>query len=196
MKRARIKIKGKTALLFHKFSIDVLTNKSKQKSGSTGNDPEEWKTTIFNDGKKLYMPGAYFFSTFLAGASYVKLGRGTIAKKLAGCMTVVTEKSYLNRELPDDPENIETENMPLDSSQPVYLDVRGVKNPATKGRNVRYRVALSPGWECSVEIEFDDTVISKDDIKRCVENAGKFSGIADGRTIGHGRFEVTEIIFE
>ena len=196
MKNVKFSIRGITPLLFHKFSIEVLSGKSRVKSGTTGNDPEEWKTTIWNDGKQLYLPGFYFFSALFAGGSYVKVGRGTIAKKLAGCMRVLTDKAYLNRELPDELDKLETEKMSLDSGQPVYLDVRGVKNPATKGRNVRYRLALKQGWECSIEVEFDDTIISKDDMRRCIEAAGKFSGVGDARLIGHGRFEITELTFE
>ena len=85
--------------------------------------------------------------------------------------------------------------MSKDSSRAVYLDIRGVKNPATKGKNVRYRLALSPGWETDVECEFDDTVISKEEFKRALEASGKFAGIGDARLIGHGRFEVYDIKF-
>lgn len=178
--------------MFHKFSVDVLS-KSKPKSGSTGNDPEEWKTTIWNEGKKLYLPGFYFFSSLKEGGKYIKVGRGTISNKLISCMRVKTEKCYLNRELPDELDKIDM--ISTDPGQPIYLDVRGVKNPATKGRNVRYRLALKSGWECGVEIEFDDTVISKDDMKRCIEAAGKFSGLGDGRNIGYGRFEILDLGF-
>lgn len=196
MKKAKIEIEGKSALLFHKFTVEVLSSKSKPKGGTTGNNPDEWKTTMCNEGKRLYIPKDYFFSCFGEGAKYVKVGRGTLNKKFRGCVIITTPKAYLNRELPDDPDNIETENMPTDCDKPVYIDIRGVKNPATKGRNVRYRLGLCPGWECTVELEFDDTVISKDDLKRSIEAAGKFVGLADNRENGYGRFEVLSVVFE
>lgn len=195
MKTVTFKIKGITPFLYHKFNIEQLSNKSKTKSGSAGNDPEEWKTTVWNEGKRLFIPGFYFFSCICAGAQYVKAGRGSIAKKLAGCLLIKTDKAFLNRELETPIEETETENITKDSSRAIYLDVRGVKNPATKGKNVRYRLALSPGWETDVECEFDDTVISKDDFRRALEASGKFSGIGDARLIGHGRFEVYDIKF-
>src|SRR5690606_12105399 len=76
------------------------------------------------------------------------------------------------------------------SSDAVYLDVRAVVNPMTKGRNVRYRVATKPGWRITATLSWDDKAVSKDDMKICVENAGLFEGIGDGRKIGFGRFKM------
>lgn len=193
MKNLAFDLIGTSPFLYHKFNIENISNKSRPKSGSAGDNPEEWKTSVWCEGKKLYIPGNYLFSSIQAGGKYVKAGRGNISNRLAGCMRVVTEKFYLNVELPEDIEELSTENFTRDSSRRCYLDIRSVKNPMTKGRNVRYRVALSPGWGTSVEVEWDDTIISKDDMKRAIECAGKFSGVGDGRGIGLGRFDVANI---
>ena len=37
----------------------------------------------------------------------------------------------------------------------MYLDVRMVRNPATGGRNVRYRVAAKAGWRTEFAIAWD-----------------------------------------
>src|SRR5437868_8409266 len=79
---------------------------------------------------------------------------------------------------------------PLDSDAPVYLDVQGVRNPSTKSRNIRYRVACSPGWGCAFTILFDKTVVDRNQMRAVLNDAGVLVGIADGRSIGFGRFEV------
>jgi len=37
---------------------------------------------------------------------------------------------------------------------------------------------------------WDDFVVSKDQMQNCVENAGLFEGIGDGRRIGFGKYKV------
>jgi len=195
MKKVVFTAIGTKPLLYHKFNIEVLSNKTKTKSGTTGNDPEEWKTTVHVDGKRLFFPHDYWLSCIKDGGKYVKQGRGTISNKLAGCMSILSERTYLNIELPDLIDKLETSDMPRDPTKSIFLDVRGVKNPATKGKNVRYRLGVKAGWQTQVELEFDDTVLSKDDIRKALEAAGKFSGIGDGRSIGYGRFEVVDVEF-
>jgi hypothetical protein len=195
MKTVKFTIKGISPLLFHKFNIEEVSNKSKTKSGTAGNNPEEWRTTAIAHGKQLYIPGYYLFSCLSEGGSYVKEGRGSIKKKLMGCLLVNTERFYLNYELPKEIHELDSSDIPRDSSQKIYLDIRAVKNPVTKGKNVRYRLALCPGWETSVMAQWDDTIISKDSIRQVIESAGKFVGLCDGRLLGYGRFSCEDITF-
>jgi CRISPR/Cas system endoribonuclease Cas6 (RAMP superfamily) len=84
------------------------------------------------------------------------------------------------------------EKITKDPTQEVYLDVRGVKNPGSRGRNVRYRVAASAGWRATFHITWDVTVISRGEMEAVLIDAGKLCGLGNGRTIGFGRFEVEE----
>jgi hypothetical protein len=188
MKTIEYKMTGTTPFLFNKFKIENVSNKNKAKHGSAGNDPEEWKEKIWAEGVKLFVPAYYVFGSVSEGAHYVKEGKGSIKKKLMGCLLVKGEKFYLNYELPKAIEKIETEDLTRDSSKDVYLDIRAVKNPMTKGKNVRYRLGMRPGWFLHVMLEWDDTILSKDNIKNAIEHAGKFVGIGDGRLLGHGRY--------
>lgn len=190
MKHFNFKVIGTSPFLYHKFSVETFSNKRKPKSGSAGNDSEEWRETVWVEGKNLYIPGYYFFSAIFGGGSYVKSGRGTIAKKIAGCLIIESEKCFVNRTLPDEIQNLVTDELPRDTSQPVYLDIRGVKNPTTKGRNIRYRLAMSKGWETQVEGYWDETVLSMENVKQAIESAGKFLGVGDARLIGNGRFDI------
>ena len=42
------------------------------------------------------------------------------------------------------------------------------------------------------KIQWDDSVISTNQMKDAIESAGKFIGLSDDRVIGGGRFEVKE----
>jgi hypothetical protein len=77
-----------------------------------------------------------------------------------------------------------------DKTAPVYLDVQSVRNPSTKGRNVRYRVAASVGWSTSFTILFDKTIVDRNSMQAVLNDAGVLVGIADGRSIGFGRFTI------
>ncbi len=72
----------------------------------------------------------------------------------------------------------------------MYLDIRSVKNPATRARNVRYRVAASPGWKTRFTILWDMTIVGRNEMEAVVRDAGMFAGLGDGRQIGFGRFSV------
>lgn len=184
---AQISIEGIKPLLFHTFPIEML-NKSKSKSGGIGNDHEEWKQTVLMDeNRQLFVYQSYIVGSITAGGKQIKQGKGTINKKVGATLEVVEDKILIeNRFVPKE------ENLMNKPSDPVYLDVRSVVNPMTKGRNLRYRIAASPGWEASCTISWDDRAVSKEDMKACVENAGLFEGIGDGRKIGFGRFKLNE----
>jgi hypothetical protein len=77
-----------------------------------------------------------------------------------------------------------------DPNQLVYLDVRYVRNPASAAGNLRYRVAVGPGWKAKFSLLFEDTIVAPQVLQAVVTDAGKLVGLGDGRTIGFGRFEV------
>ncbi len=63
---------------------------------------------------------------------------------------------------------------------------------ATRGRNIRYRVAASPGWQCCFTLLFDKTIVSRTEMEAVVIDAGKLVGLADGRSLGFGRFALKQ----
>ena len=196
MIKANVEIIGVKPLLLHRFNIETLTALTKAKSGSSGNDPDEWKRSFFHDEGRLYLPGAYFFAAFKNGSVNTKAGRGTIQKTWISAANIMEDKIYLNRNVWDGWESMEFESIPTNSDNAVYVDVRMVSNPNTKGKNVRYRLALSPGWQCKFTISIDDSLISQSHAKKVIEDTGKLQGIADGRTMGYGRFDVAVCEFE
>lgn len=193
-KRAFVKIKGIKPFLFHAFRESAL-DRSKTKKGATGNNPEEWKdTVIMDEERRLYIPPSYIFAAIREGGRYSKAGRGNIVKQVIASLEVSPAKIYFKGLiLPPDNElnKVEADIIPV-TNLDVYIDVRSVVNPMTKGRNMRYRVGLSPGWECEFFVTWDDSILSSAQMEKVTRDGGLMSGTGCGRAIGFGRFEVTE----
>ncbi|PFH81616.1 hypothetical protein [Bacillus sp. AFS088145] len=185
--KAKVKIRGIRPLLIHAFSPDTISLERKAKTGVAGNDPEEWKKS-YNALKtgQLWVDPSYIFGTLRTAAVHTKSGRGSIQSKFSATLQVIDDKILFNRFMPEDLNQF-LENTPEDE---VYLDVRSVRNPATKGRNVRYRVAMSPGWETEFTLQWDNTIIAGAQVEQVLLDGGSLVGLADGRSIGFGRFEL------
>ncbi|MFB5619506.1 MAG: hypothetical protein ACE5RC_00035 [Nitrosopumilus sp.] len=192
MKKIAIEIEGVKPFLFHKFNIESLQQLSKVKSGSAGNDPEEWKISFFHNNGKLYIPSSYLNSALKNGAVNTKAGRGTLQKSWISAVQVEEEIIYFNREMFENWEETPADKIPVDPLNPVYVDIRMVANPNTKGRNVRYRVALASAWTLKFHLDVDDEILSVAQVKKVVIDTGKLQGIADGRTLGYGRYKLNE----
>ena len=186
---AEVKISGIKAILWHRFGPDTLSLVKKEKTGVAGNDPEEWKTTVLKtDKNQLYLEPSYIFACIRDGARYTKKGRSSLQPLIAATLQVLDDKVLVDRYLP--------ENMTTNPNEPVYLDIRGVKNPVTRSRNVRYRVCSSPGWNATFNIAWDKTIISRAEMESIILDAGMYSGLGDARSIGFGRFKLEEFILK
>ncbi|MED4464752.1 hypothetical protein [Metabacillus fastidiosus] len=183
---AKVKIIGTKPLFFHVFTTETLSLERRERTGVAGNDPEEWKRTYTADEDgRLYVDPSYVFGCMREAAKHTKSGRGSIQSKLSATLQVLSNRVYFNSYLP--------EEITQDENEPVYLDIRSVRNPSTKGRNVRYRVALSSGWETEFDIVWDNTLVATHQIEAVLHDAGMLVGLADGRSIGYGRFEVLSV---
>lgn len=183
--KARIEIRGTRPLLQHKFGPEALPLEKGERTGVAGNDPEEWKRTcmVTKDGQ-LYVTGTYAFGMLRDAARHTRKGKGSIQAMVAATLQIVDDRILLDRFQPLE--------VTTDSSQPVYIDVAGVRNPSTKARNVRYRLAASSGWNAAFTILWDKTIVSRDQMRAVLNDAGMLVGLADGRSIGYGRFEVVK----
>jgi hypothetical protein len=183
--RASVEIRGKRPLLQHQFGPEALPLEKGEKTGVAGNDPTEWrKTCMVTSGGQLYVRGSYVFATIRDASKHTKKGKGSIQALMAATLQVEEEQVLLDRWMPkeDDP-------LP-DPSQSVYIDVTGVRNPTTKARNVRYRLAASAGWTATFTLVWDKTIVSREQMKAVLNDAGTLVGLADGRGIGYGRFDI------
>ena len=180
---ARVKIRGVRPFLYHIARPEAISLERKVKTGKAGNDPEEWKRT-FNatlDGQ-LYTTLSQIFGTIRDGARFTPKGRGSAQNDVISVLQIETDVALVNRWMPQE--------LTEDPAQPVYLDIRMVRNPQTKGLNVRYRLGMSKGWETEFVVGWDNTVVGDDTMKSVLTDAGQKCGLGDGRRIGMGRFEV------
>lgn len=187
--RARVALVGTRPLLQHAFGPESIALEKGEKTGVAGNDPEEWKKSclIMPDGQ-LYVRGNYAFSCIRAGSKNIKKGRGSIQGLVAATLQIEEPIILIDRHLPAGGPKMDPTNGGL--GLPVYIDVTGVRNPATKGRNIRYRLACSPGWKVAFHIEFDKTMVSRDQMRAAIIDAGRFAGLGDGLSVGNGRFAI------
>ncbi len=184
---AEVAICGTRPLLWHVFGPEALPLEKQERTGVAGNDPEEWRETFTatKDGQ-LYLPATYVFACVREGSKNIKSGRGSIMFKVAATLQVTDDIVLVDRWMPTGG----TDPAQNDREAPVYLDVCGVRNPATKARNVRYRVAASKGWKAAFHLLWDKTVVSRAEMESAVIDAGRLAGLGDGRSVGNGRFAI------
>ena len=182
---ARISITGTRPLLWHAFGPDAIPLTKRERSGVAGNDPDEWRRTVLaTTDRQLYLADTYLFGALRDGARFTRKGRGTLQPAVTSTLQIAAEQIVLTDLTLPDP-------LTTDPAQPVYLDVRSVTNPTTRGRNVRYRIAAAPGWALTCPITWDKTVVSRGEMEAVVIDAGRLVGVGSGRAIGMGRFAVT-----
>ena len=193
--RARVTIFGMRPLLQHAFGPEALPLEKGEKTGVAGNDPEEWRRTSMTTAEgQLFVRGTYVFGMLRDAAKHTKKGKGSIQPLVSSTLQVIDEKVLLDRWLPKDSDG-KLLDPSKDSSESVYVDVAGVRNPSTRARNVRYRLAASAGWEATFELQWDKTVVPRDQMKAVVTDAGTLVGLGDGRSVGYGRFGVRAFKF-
>lgn len=182
---ANVSIKGVKPLLWHAFGPDTIPLEKQEKTGVAGNNPQEWKGgVLMTQERQLFLEPTYIFGCIRDGAKHVKKGRGSIQALVAATLQVIDDRILFNLFVPPD------DQLTNDPLQPVYLDIRSVKNPVTKGRNVRYRIAAAKGWTLATSIEWDKTIVSRGEMESACIDAGRLAGLGDGRAIGFGRFEL------
>ncbi|MCL4295716.1 MAG: hypothetical protein KJ077_08315 [Anaerolineae bacterium] len=194
--KAEVTVEGIRPILWHHFGPDAIPLEKQEKTGVAGNDPEEWKRTVlFTKDGQLYVPGSYIFGTLRDGSKFTKKGKGSIQAALTSTLQVLDDRVLLDRWIPGFSGGL-PESLPTDSGELVYLDIRSVVNPSTRGRNVRYRVAASPGWTTAFRLEWDKTIVSRGEMEAACIDAGKLCGLGSGRKIGLGRFGLVSFEIE
>lgn len=194
MLTATVTIKGTKPLFWHAFGPESIPLEKQEKEGVAGNVPPEWrKTVLCTKQGQLYLRGDYVFGSFRDGARNVKKGRGSIQRDVTATLEVLDDRILVDRFMPGANGSYDPAKADLptnDPDEPVYLDVRGVVNPGSNQRNVRYRVVASPGWTATFSVQWDATVVSRSQMQSVAIDAGRLCGVGDARNIGMGRFTV------
>lgn len=186
--QAEVSIKGVRPLIWHAFGPEALPLEKQEKTGVAGNDPSEWaRTVLMTSDRSLYVRSSYVFGSVRDGARHTKRGKGSIQSYVACTLQIGQEVLFVKR----DGDILKCPEAPIDDpTLSVYLDICGVRNPSTKARNVRYRIAASAGWEIDFTTIWDKTIVSRGEMEAVVIDAGRLCGLGDGRSIGNGRFDV------
>lgn len=188
--QAKIEIIGTRPFLYDAFGRNSIPLEKQERQGVAGNNPTEWKEKVLHTSKgQLYIPSSYIFGCLKNAAIYTKSGRGSIQNALCSTLVILNDNILIERFIPGFNGHL-PDTMPEDFTLPVYLDVRSSVNPTTKGRNIRYRVAMSPGYRLSFGIQWDKTIINRNQMEAVCIDAGKLVGIGSGRKIGMGRFDI------
>jgi len=164
----------------HSVGMDETTVKKKKGGNALLGDPEEWRKTIYYDEKiGVYLPAVCIEGSIIEAAKQFKSGRGTLTKYVRGGLFTT-----------DDFLSFLVNKKTIFNLDDVEIDKRSVKNPSTKGRNMRYR-AIFRQWESCFDIEITaDDYIDGPMLLEMLKYAGKFIGVGDFRP-RFGRFEVT-----
>lgn len=188
---ATVHIEGTRPLLFHRFGAHSIPLTKQERSGVPGNDPEEWRDSFFaTHTGQLYLPHTYAFACLRDAAVFTKKGKANLKKFVASTLQI-TEATLLIADcfVPLKPMLIEQGSAVADSP-PVYVHVAGVRNPGSGGRQIRYRLAVAAGWQCTIPLQWDKTIVSRGEMEAVCTDAGRLVGLGDGRSMGFGKFTI------
>ena len=170
-KTVQVRITGKSPLLMHQYPMEPIEALEKKSPA------EQAEYAAYRDPPtgELYIPGVALQRALVSGATYSKgKGRGSLQKAAAACLMVNPQRIGLG-------------------TKEYEIDARPVVIPATKGRIIRYRPRLDE-WSVEFELEYDDTMLTNDQVRTIVDNTGQRVGLLDFRPEKKGpfgRFNVT-----
>ena len=173
MYKVDVEIKGITPLLMHRF----LENEPKpEKRGEDIENEEIAEHRLYkNDKGEVIVPNEWIIRAMFKVASDFKVEG----------MRKKTMKSLLPGNIYIEPEAIKIE------PQKWAVDKRTVVIPSTRGRVMRFRPKFE-NWKLSFKVLVMDDRIKPEILHHILEEAGRRSGIGDGRSIGFGRFIVSK----
>ena len=158
------KIQGISPLLMHAFPMQTVDGIDKASAAEQA-EHAAYRTP---EGQ-LYVPGINIQRAIVAGAAYSKgKGRASLQKPVAACVLVTPERCLLNQD-------------------GYEIDARPVVIPATKGRIIRVRPRFDQ-WELSFQVEYDNTLLKEDELRRVIDDTGLRVGLLDFRPEKKGPF--------
>lgn len=164
-KKIRVTIEGTTPLLMHRYPMEPIEGFEKK--------PKEEQAEIAayrdEETKQLYIPGVNIMAAMISGGKYGKgKGRGTLKRTVAASILITPEICDLGTK--------------------VYkIDSRAVVVRATGGRIVRHRPRLEH-WKCTFYVEYDDVLMTEQQLRAVVDSTGNFVGLLDFRPERNGPF--------
>lgn len=163
--KIQVTLRGKTPLLMHAFPMVPIEAVEKK----TPAEQAEYAAYRDPETGELYLPGIAIQRALINGATYSKgKGRASLQKPAAACLMINPERCSLG-------------------VKDFEVDSRPVVVPATKGRIMRHRPRLNQ-WECSFELEYDDTLLTESEVRRIMDDTCERVGFLDFRPEKKGPF--------
>lgn len=172
---AAFTIKGTSALLFHRWSVESVAEKAAAAKGSAAKKTDDTGSYVWRtESGEIGLPGEYVRQAVIAAAKFRQDPRSP--RKSAMDLYKAAVVSL-------------TEVGSLGTKEWDYLDQRRVM--VQRNGVTRCRPAFHPGWSASFEfqVQLPEYVTDKDLLDVLV-NAGKLIGVGDFRPT-YGRFSVT-----
>jgi hypothetical protein len=171
MAKAKVTIEGTSALLMKRYPEVPIEGFEKKPPL----EQAEISAYRIPGSKELYIPGVAIQRALVGAATYSKgKGRASLQKLAAACLIVQPEEVGLG----------------IDK---FTLDSRPVVMPATKGRVMRHRPRIDK-WKATFGLEWDETLMSEDQIKRIVDDMGKRVGLLEFRPACKGPYGRCKIL--
>lgn len=171
MAKAKVTIEGTSPLMMKRYPMVPIDGFEKK----TPQEQAEISSYRIKGSKELYIPGVAIQRALVGAATYSKgKGRASLQKLVAACLMVEPEEVGLG----------------LDK---FIVDSRPVVMPATKGRIMRHRPRIDK-WRATFGLEWDETLMSEDQIKKIVEDMGKRVGLLEFRPACKGPYGRSKVI--
>lgn len=186
--QGHVRIQGTRPLLWNHLKPSESFGRRQQRRGNAGNDPTEWqRNVLMTPQRQLYLLPSHIFGCLRDAAKYTKRNQNSLVNDVVSTLRVLEQQVLINRFVPEHPVKTSEE-----VNDDVYIFMSIVRNSFTRNRNLRYRVAASPGWQCQFTLIWDRTIISRNEMQAIAIDAGNLVGLADGRSIGYGRFCIVD----
>ena len=171
MAKARVTLEGTSALMMKKYPTTPIEGFEKKPP----QEQAELSSYRIPGTDELYIPGEAVQRAMVNAAAYSKgRGRASLQKVVAACLLVLPE--YIG----------------LGTTQ-FKLDSRPVVMPATKGRIMRHRPRID-NWKVTFGIEWDETLLREEEVKKVVEDMGSRVGLLEFRPACKGRYGRSKLI--
>lgn len=170
-----IGVTGTAALLFHRWNVEAVDEKSRARKGSAAKKTDDVESYVFrNDSGQLCLPGEYLRQSVIHAAKYEQDPRSPrkSAMDLFKAGLVVLD-----------------ELCSLGATEWDFLDRRRVT--IQKGSGItRIRPAMFAGWRAAVAIQvLVPEYINPDLLHKTFSRAGQLVGVGDFRPT-YGRFRI------
>lgn len=179
--QVRVKLRGTSALLFHRWSCEAVEAKANAAKGSKAKKSDDVETYIYRDSEgRISLPGEYVRQAIVLAAKFrqdPRSPRKSAMDLFKAAVLTLTELAPI------------TTAKGTPATDWDYLDQRRVT--VQRAGITRKRPAFEAGW--TVEVDFLVNLpeyVSPDMLHEVLTNAGRLIGVGDFRPT-YGRFSVT-----